>query len=53
MILAVGYQVRSPQGVQFRQRATERLRESLVKGASFSSIGSDGDKYFVKNEKLI
>ncbi len=32
MILAVGYRVRSPRGTQFRQWATERLREYLVKG---------------------
>jgi len=32
MILAVGYRVRSQRGVQFRQWATERLREYLVKG---------------------
>ncbi len=32
MILAVGYRVRSPRGVMFRQWATERLREYLVKG---------------------
>jgi hypothetical protein len=31
-ILAVGYRVRSPRGVQFRQWATERLREYLIKG---------------------
>lgn len=31
-ILAVGYRVRSPRGVQFRQWATQRLREYLVKG---------------------
>jgi hypothetical protein len=31
-ILAVGYRVRSARGVQFRQWATERLREYLVKG---------------------
>ena len=31
-ILAVGYRVRSPRGVQFRQWATVRLREYLVKG---------------------
>ncbi|MBI3090489.1 MAG: virulence RhuM family protein [Candidatus Tectomicrobia bacterium] len=31
-ILAVGYRVRSPRGAQFRQWATERLREYLVKG---------------------
>ncbi len=31
-ILAVGYRVRSARGTQFRQWATERLREFLVKG---------------------
>ena len=32
VILAVGYRVRSPRGTQFRQWATDRLREYLVKG---------------------
>ena len=32
VILAVGYRVRSPRGIQFRQWATERLREYLIKG---------------------
>jgi len=32
MILAVGYRVRSPRGLRFRQWATERLREYIVKG---------------------
>ncbi len=32
VILAVGYRVRSQRGVQFRQWATERLSEYLVKG---------------------
>ncbi len=32
MIIAVGYRVHSPRGVQFRQWATERLHEYLVKG---------------------
>ncbi len=31
-VLAVGYRVRSPRGTQFRQWATERLREYVVKG---------------------
>ena len=31
-ILAVGYRVRSPRGTQFRQWATTRLKEYLVKG---------------------
>lgn len=32
MILAIGFRVRSHRGVQFRQWATERLKEYLVKG---------------------
>ena len=32
MILAVGYRVRSPRGTLFRQWATTRLRELLIKG---------------------
>jgi hypothetical protein len=32
LILAVGYRVRSPRGTLFRQWATSRLRELLVKG---------------------
>lgn len=32
MILAVGYRVRSHRGTQFRQWATQRLREFVVKG---------------------
>ncbi len=32
MIIAVGYRVRSHRGTQFRQWATERLREYVVKG---------------------
>ncbi|MFZ4776629.1 MAG: virulence RhuM family protein [Terrimicrobiaceae bacterium] len=32
LILAIGYRVRSPRGVQFRQWATAHLREYLVKG---------------------
>lgn len=32
MILAVGYRVRSPRGVQFRQWATAHLTEFIVKG---------------------
>ena len=32
MILAIGYRVRSRRGVQFRQWATARLKEYLVKG---------------------
>lgn len=32
MIIAIGYRVRSSRGVQFRQWATELLREYIVKG---------------------
>lgn len=32
MIIAVGYRVRSHRGTQFRQWATERLREYIIKG---------------------
>ncbi|CEO89321.1 virulence RhuM family protein [Syntrophaceticus schinkii] len=32
MIIAVGYRVRSHRGTQFRQWATERLREFIIKG---------------------
>ena len=32
MILAIGYRVRSERGTQFRQWATERLGEYLIKG---------------------
>lgn len=32
MIMAIGYRVRSHRGVQFRQWATERLREYMIKG---------------------
>lgn len=32
LVLAVGYRVRSPQGVQFRQWATQTLQEYLIKG---------------------
>ena len=31
-IIAVGYRVKSPRGTRFRQWATERLREFIVKG---------------------
>ena len=32
LILAIGYRIRSPRGVQFRQWATRHLKEFLVKG---------------------
>lgn len=50
VILAVGYRVRSPRGTQFRQWATERLREYLVKGFTMDderlAHGTLPDDYF-------
>ena len=37
-ILAVGYRVRSERGTQFRQWATERLREYLIKGFTIDDV---------------
>jgi hypothetical protein len=51
-ILAVGFRVRSHRGTQFRQWATERLREYLVKGFSMDDerlknpSGPTDDRYF-------
>src|SRR5690625_4959150 len=51
MILAVGYRVRSHRGTQFRQWATERLKEYLVKGFAMDDdrlkeMRNLGDDYF-------
>lgn len=51
MILAVGYRVRSHRGTQFRQWATERLKEYLVKGFTMDDerlkeMRNLGDDYF-------
>lgn len=51
MILAVGYRVRSHRGTQFRQWATERLNEYLVKGFTMDDerlkeMRNFGDDYF-------
>ncbi|CAA0088553.1 Toxin Doc [Zhongshania aliphaticivorans] len=32
VVISVGYRIKSPQGVQFRRWATERLKEHLVRG---------------------
>jgi len=40
MILAAGYRVRSPRGTLFRQWATARLSELLVKGSRSTTSGS-------------
>jgi hypothetical protein len=49
VILAVGYRVRSPRGTQFRQWATERLSEFLVKGFALDDArlkAAGGGDYF-------
>src|SRR5690625_4235245 len=51
MILAVGYRVRPHRGTQFRQWATERLKEYLVKGFAMDDdrlkeMRNLGDDYF-------
>ena len=52
VVLAVGYRVRSPRGTQFRQWATARLSEYLVKGFTLDDerlknpIGAGGLDYF-------
>lgn len=51
MILAIGYRVRSYRGTQFRQWATERLNEYLVKGFTMDDerlkeIRNLGQDYF-------
>src|SRR5690625_1119567 len=51
MILAVGYRVRPHRGTQFRQWATERLKEYLVKGFTMDDerlkgMRNLGDDYF-------
>lgn len=37
VIISVGYRVKSPQGTRFRQWATQRLREYIVKGFTIDS----------------
>lgn len=51
VVLAVGYRVRGHRGTQFRQWATERLREYLVKGfamddARLKDPGPSDEAYF-------
>lgn len=51
MILAIGYRVRSQRGMQFRQWATERLSEYLIKGFSLNDdklkeMKNFGEDYF-------
>lgn len=51
MILAIGYRVRSERGTQFRQWATERLSEYLIKGFTMDDeklkeMKNFGEDYF-------
>ncbi len=46
MILAIGYRVRSPRGVEFRQWATERLKEYIVKGFTLDDERLKGNDRF-------
>ena len=39
MIIAIGYRVRTPVGTQFRQWATARLKEYMVKGFTLDDAG--------------
>ncbi len=41
VIISVGYRVKSKQGTQFRQWATQRLKDYLVKGYNYERL----DKY--------
>jgi len=46
-VLAVGYRVQSPRGTQFRQWATERLSEYLVKGFTLDDERLKGESGLV------
>jgi len=49
MIISVGYRVKSPQGVKFRQWATARLKEYIVKGFTMNDEllkDAGGGSYF-------
>ncbi len=47
MILAIGYRVRSSRGVEFRQWATERLQEYIVKGFTLDDERLKGNNSLV------
>lgn len=51
MILAIGYRVRSHRGTQFRQWATERLNEYLVKGFTMDDDRQKYQKNFLQRCK--
>jgi hypothetical protein len=49
MIIAIGYRVRTPVGIQFRQWATARLKEYMVKGFALDDErlkGNGGGNYW-------
>ena len=48
MILAIGYKVRSIRGVQFRQWASERLKEYIIKGFTLDDARLKGDDAFAR-----
>jgi hypothetical protein len=54
MIIAVGYRVKSSRGTQFRQWATERLREYVIKGFTLDDKrlkqGGNRARYFQEQE---
>lgn len=43
VVISVGYRIKSPQGVQFRRWATQRLREYLVQGYSLNQARFEKD----------
>ncbi|GHT30753.1 hypothetical protein FACS1894214_1210 [Planctomycetales bacterium] len=54
MILAIGYRVRSPRGVQFRRWASEKLKEYIEKGFVLDDARLKGDDAFVRHfEELL
>jgi hypothetical protein len=54
MILAVGYRVRSPRGVQFRQWASEKLKDFITKGFVLDDERLKGDDGFARHfEELL
>ena len=53
VILAIGYRVRSARGTQFRQWATTRLREYLIKGFAVDEDRLKGDQPFDYFDELL
>jgi hypothetical protein len=53
VILGVGYRVRSPRGSQFRQWATTRLKEYLIKGFAIDETRLKGGERFDYFDELL